>query len=127
MNLKLSFILMCSFVVGCAGRSPQPVAVVQPSDRFMDCPAISAEAQANNIKLQELAGEQGSKTAQNVAAGVVGLFIWPVWFAMDFQGTASSETNALSSRNQCLATLADQRHCGAHVVIAPSAHPAHDA
>ena len=56
------------FLVGCAGRSPQPVAVVQPQDQFMDCTAIIAEVNSNNQKVQELASEKGMKTTQNVAA-----------------------------------------------------------
>jgi hypothetical protein len=28
------------------------------------------------------------KTVQNVAAGVVGIVVWPVWFAMDAKGAA---------------------------------------
>jgi len=96
----------------CAGRSPQPVATVQPQDSFMDCTAIIAEVQANNAKVQQLAGEEGTKTAQNVAAGVAGLFIPVLWFGMDFQGTASKETAALQSRQQYLAALAVQRRCG---------------
>jgi hypothetical protein len=99
-------------LAACAGRSPQPVAVVQPQDRFMDCAAISAEAQANNVKVQQLGGEQGDKVAQNVAAGVAGLFIWPLWFAMDFQGSADKEVSALQSRQQYLTTMAEQRRCG---------------
>jgi len=99
-------------LAGCAGRSPQPVAVIQPQDRFMDCPAIQAEVLANNAKVQELASEGGGKVAQNVAAGVAGLFIWPLWFAMDFQGTSDKETTALNSRQQYLAVLAEQRQCG---------------
>jgi hypothetical protein len=51
--------------------------------------------------------------AQNIAAGVVGLFIWPVWFGMDFQGAAGKEVDALNSRQQYLATLAEERNCGA--------------
>jgi len=100
-------------LVGCAGRAPQPVAIVQPMDPQMDCAAISIEAQANNAKIQALGGEQGNKVAQNVTAGVVGLFIWPVWFAMDFQGAADKEEAAINSRNQYLAVMAQQRHCGA--------------
>lgn len=96
----------------CAGRPPAPVAVVQPNDRYMDCAAINAEAQANTKRIQELASEEGGKVAQNVAAGVIGLFIWPVWFAMDFQGAAAKEVAALQSRQQYLGTLAEQR-CGA--------------
>ena len=106
-------VLLLAAVAGCAGRAPQPVAVVQPQDRYPDCPAIYAEVQANNKKIQDLAGDQGSKVAQNIAAGVVGLFIWPVWFGMDFQGAAGKEVDALNSRQQYLATLAEQRNCGA--------------
>jgi hypothetical protein len=79
----------------------------------MDCAAISIEAQANNTKLQALGGEEADKVAQNVAAGVAGLFIWPLWFAMDFQGSAGKEVAAINSRNQYLASMAQQRHCGA--------------
>ena len=75
----------------CMGRAPQPVAVIQPQDQFMD---------------------NGWKVAQNVAAGVGGVFIWPLWFAMDFQGTADKEATALQSRQQYLGALAVQKRCG---------------
>ena len=80
----------------CAGRAPQPVAVVQPQDRYVDCLAIAAEVQANKQNIQELASGEGSRVGQNVAAGIAGLFIWPLWFAMDFQGTAGKEINNIS-------------------------------
>jgi hypothetical protein len=98
-------------LAGCAGRPPQPVAVVQPQDRYMDCTAIQAEILANNKTIQGLGSEEGSKVAQNVAAGVAGLFIWPLWFAMDFQGAAGKEEAALQSRQEYLASLALQRGC----------------
>lgn len=100
-------------LAGCAGRAPQPVAIVQPTDPLMDCAAISIEAQANNAKLTALGVEEGDKVGQNVAAGVAGLFIWPLWFAMDFQGAAGKEGAAINSRNQYLASMATQRRCGA--------------
>ena len=87
-------------VAGCAGRSPAPVAVVQPQDQFMDCTAILAEVQANNEKVRQLASDSGTKVAQNVAAGVAGLVIPVLWFGMDFQGTADKETAALQNRQQ---------------------------
>lgn len=102
----------------------------------MDCAAINAEVQANNKKVIELGSEEGAKVAQNVAAGVAGLIIWPLWFAMDFQGAAPKEVAALQARQQYLATLAEQR-CGAVMplpiqsvpptattTVAPSAAPA---
>ena len=81
-------IVVALAVGACAGRAPQPVAVVQPQDRYADCAAITAEIEANNQKVSELASEQGLKVGQNVAAGVAGLVVWPLLFAMDFQDTA---------------------------------------
>jgi hypothetical protein len=111
-KILIKAVLPLGVLGACAGRSPQPVAVVQPQDRYADCAAIIAEGPANNTKIQELAGDEGSKVAQNVAAGVVGIFIWPVLFGMDFQGAAGKEVAALQSRQQYLAVLAEQRNCG---------------
>lgn len=105
--------LLAIGLAGCAGRSPQPIAVVQPIDRQMDCTAISAEVQGNNTKVTELGVEQGNKVAQNVAAGAAGLFIPVLWFGMDFQGAADKEISALQSRQQYLAVMATDRRCGA--------------
>jgi hypothetical protein len=112
MRVGLAWALLGALVLGaCAGRDPQMIATVQPQDQFSNCAAISAEIQANNIRVQELADEQGLKVAQNVGAGVAGLFIWPLWFAMDFKGAASKDVAALQGRQQYLASLATER-CG---------------
>jgi hypothetical protein len=95
--------------VACAGRDPQPVATVQPTDAMATCAMIVAEIEANNIKVRELAGEEGAKVAQNVAAGVAGIVIPVLWFGMDFKGAASKEVAALQARQQYLTTLATER------------------
>jgi len=96
-------------VAACAGRDPHPVSVVQPQDAVSDCAMIRAEIEANNVQAQKLADENHAKIAQNVAAGVVGVVIWPVWFAMDAKGAAGTEMDALAARQQYLASLAAQR------------------
>jgi hypothetical protein len=93
----------------CAGRDPHPVAVVQPQDQYSDCAMIRAEIDANNVQAQKLAEENGMKVAQNVAAGVVGVVIWPVWLAMDAKGAAGAEADALKARQEFLLNLAVQR------------------
>jgi len=104
----------------CAGRAPQQIAVVQPQDSSLDCTAIIAETTSNNQRITALATESSNKVAQNVAAGVAGLLIWPLWFAMDFQGAASKDTAALQSRQQYLATLAGQKGCTLPPAPAPA-------
>lgn len=96
----------------CAGRDPQLVAVVQPYDSQMNCAAIFAEIDANNRKIEGLASEKGLKVAQNVLTGVGGLVIPVLWFGMDWKGSQDKEMQALQSRQQYLATLAQQRGCG---------------
>ena len=96
----------------CMGRTPQPVAVIQPQDQMMDCTAIYAETQSNNAKIQQLAKDNGWKVAQNVAAGVAGFVVPVLWFGMDFQGTADKEAQALQARQQYLGALAIQKRCG---------------
>jgi hypothetical protein len=92
---------------------------VQPQDRYSDCTAIAAEIEANNQKVTQLASEQGLKVGQNVAAGVAGLVVWPLLFAMDFQDSAGKEVAALQSRQQYLATLAQQK-CAAAAPALPA-------
>ena len=108
-NRVLAVAIASMLCAACAGRDPQPVAISQPQDATMDCAMIQAEIAANNRRVQELADEQGWKTAQNVAAGAVGLVNWPVWFGMDFKGAAATEAKALESRQHYLATLAAHR------------------
>jgi hypothetical protein len=105
------FAVWAAFIIitGCAGRDPHPVAVVQPQDAQSDCAMIRAEIEANNVQAQKLADENHAKIAQNVAAGVVGVVVWPGWFAMDAKGAAGTEMDALVARQQYLASLASQR------------------
>ena len=111
MNRTIPAIALCAALAACAGRSPAPVAVSQVGDAQRDCHAISAEIVSNNQKLGELGGQKGMKVAQNTAAIVVGLFVWPVLFATDFQGAAATEAEALQKRTEHLATLAREKGC----------------
>lgn len=123
MNRLYFGVIIGMLLSGCAGRDALPVATVQPHDVNSDCAMINAEIGANNIRAESLASEQGYKTAQNVAAGVVGIVIWPVWFAMDSKGAAGTEAAALQGRQQYLASLAAQR-CAKTPVIAQAPAPA---
>ena len=112
MTIQVASALVLALVVGaCAGRSPAPVSVVQPMDDRMDCTAIVAEVQSNDAKISGLGREQGGKVAQNVIAGVAGIFIPILWLGMDFQNSAGKEVAALQQRQNYLAKMAGQRTC----------------
>lgn len=87
-------------VGACAGCDPHP-------DPPSDCATIRAQIEANNEQAEKLAEQNHAKIAQNVAAGVV--VVWPDSFAMDARRAAGTEMDALKSRQQYLATLAEQR------------------
>lgn len=93
----------------CAGRTPQPTALVMVSDTQLDCGAIKAELKINNQKISDLAIERGWKMGQNAVAGIVGLMIWPAWLGLDLQDAAGKEATALSQRNQYLLALAREK------------------
>jgi hypothetical protein len=114
-----SAFVLASLLGACAGRAPAPVPVVQGQDQALDCAAINAEVNANVNKIAALGKESGDKVAQNIAAGVAGLLIWPLWFAMDFQGAADKDTVALQARQSYLATLAGQKGCGQPRAVSP--------
>lgn len=108
--MRILFVaVLAACCAGCAGRDPESIPIVQPQDQYSNCAMISAEVQANNVKVKQLADEQGLKVAQNVAAGVVGIVVWPVWFAMDAKGAATKDVAALQARQQYLAALAVER------------------
>ncbi len=95
-------------MAACAGRDPEPIATVQPWDQTASCTQIRAEIEANNLKVKELADEQGWKAAQNVVTGVGGILIPVLWFGMDWKGSASKDVAALQ-RQQYLTTLATEK------------------
>jgi hypothetical protein len=111
-------------LAACAGRDPQPVATVQPQDANSDCAMINAEIQANNKRAEALASEHDAKVAQNVVAGVVGVVVWPVLFAMDAKGAAATDAAALQARQEYLANLAAIRCAPAPQSAPPAARGA---
>lgn len=94
----------------CAGRDAHPVAASQPQDNSSSCAAVQAELDANNLRISQLGREEGWKVAQNVGAGLVGLFTLGIGFAaMDFKDAAGTERDALETRNRYLAQIAAEK------------------
>lgn len=110
-------------ISGCAGRDAHPVAISQPQDASMACAQIQAEIAGNNQLISDLGSERGAKVAQNIVAGAAGLLIWPIWFAMDFKGAATTDQEALKQRNIYLASMATNERCGSPTTAVAAASP----
>jgi hypothetical protein len=96
----------------CGGRDPQQIQVVQAYDHTSDCTAISAEINANQVRITSLRKESSDTTGKNVALGVAGaILFWPALFAMDFKDGAGKDAASLEARNNYLAQVMAQR-CG---------------
>jgi hypothetical protein len=106
----LVLVVSAASLAGCAGRDPELIPTVQPSDAYASCTQVRAEIEANNVKVKALADEQGLKVAQNVITGVGGIFtLGLTWFGMDFKGAANKDVAALQARQQYLAVLAEEK------------------
>lgn len=104
----ISLAMQMSFA--CAGRDAHPIATTQLQDNTASCTAIQAEADANTLRISQLSHEEGWKVAQNVGAGIVGLFTFGIgWVGMDFKDAAGTERQAIESRNQYLAQLSVEK------------------
>ncbi len=110
---QMASALALAVAVGaCAGRSPDPVAVVQRDGDRLSCASIVAQVAKNDAKIKELGREEGGKVAQNVVYGVAGFFIPLLWVGMDFQNAAAEDVVAVQQRQSYLAKMAEQRACG---------------
>lgn len=103
--------LIALFLAGCAGRSANPIATREVGDNKMECEEILAEMSELDRKARRLMGEQSAKTGKNVAWGVAGLFIWPLWLAMDLSDAERQEAVAMQDRYSHLQRIHAKKDC----------------
>jgi len=104
-------IAMLGFVVGCAGRTANPVPVKQYGDNELSCQQIEEEMIAIDAKVRALVPEVDKKTPTNVALGVTGaIFLVPLFF-MDFSGAEQAEIDAYRARFEFLQSLERRKKC----------------
>ncbi len=103
---------LCLLVAACAGRTPNPVEVSQPTDGLLSCPLILAEISGNTSRARTLLRQQDDADSDNAALAVTGaLLFWPALFFMDLSEADKIEMEALQDRNKYLGTLATQKSC----------------
>jgi hypothetical protein len=113
MSLRLALAASAALALAaCAGRTPAPVSLSQPSDAATSCEGFAAEIAANNARALALVRQQSDTNAKNVGAAVVGVLLFPpLLLAMDLSGADGVELQALRARNEHIASMMRQRNC----------------
>lgn len=115
---KILPLLAILAIANCAGRAPNPVTVIQPGDRNLDCDdleSMMSEIQGNINRLMP----ESEKTGKNVVKGVAGAFFIVPLFFMDFSESEKVEIEAFRSRYNHLARLYNKKGCGKREMINP--------
>ncbi len=111
-NIVLSIaIVMLVFVSGCAGRAANPVAVKEAGDNKMSCEDIVSEMSDLDQRARRLMGEQSSKKGKNIAWGIAGLFLFPLWFGMDLSDAERQDAQAMQDRYRHLDRIYNKKDC----------------
>ena len=110
-KLPVIVLLSCLALQGCAGRTPNPVAVQQFGDEKKSCAAIQQEIAFIDEEIRRLL-PKADKTGSNVALGVAGAFLLVPWFFMDFSKAEQTEIDAYRRRYNHLVILGGENKCG---------------
>ncbi len=108
--LLISSVSLALIIVGCGGKSPNPIASYQPGDEKRSCGGLKAEIAMNEVEVGKLVPYEDA-TGKNVALGVAGAFLIVPWFFMDFKEGEAIELQALRRRNQWLREVAADKDC----------------
>ncbi len=108
--LSTSSVCLALVIVGCGGKSPNPVSLNQPDDEKLSCEGLKSEIAMNEVEIAKLIPREDA-TGKNVVLGVTGFFLIFPWFFMDFKEGEAIEIQALRGRNQRLREVAADKDC----------------
>ena len=103
-------VVISTTLFGCAGKSPNPVMVMQYGDESKSCDALKYEMHSMQNNMRAVLPKT-EKTGKNVALGVTGLFFIVPWFFMDFSDAEQLEYESYRDRYNHLASIAVSKKC----------------
>lgn len=105
-------VLMCAIILtACVGRTPHPISTVQPGDKHLACSQIEAEVIQRQDGLQDLETERATRQQANIAKGIGGILLFPVWFFLDLGSAPETEASAIKKRLNTLKRHANNKDC----------------
>ena len=103
-------VVIAALLVGCGGRSPNPVSRYQAGDERRGCEGLKVEIAHNESEILKLL-PSADATGKNVALGVAGAFFIVPLFFMDFKDAEEIEIKAYRERNLWLREVASRDKC----------------
>mgnify|MGYP006148154555 FL=1 len=111
MNKFSLFGLIFFFLLGCAGKTAQPIRVIEITDSSLTCAQLLANIYNLESSGAELAG-QTNKMGRNAALAVAGALTIVPYFFMDLKQGEAIELNAVRARHMHLSKLYQTNKCG---------------
>ena len=108
--MKYISLLLVLLVIGCGGRSANPIARYQIGDERRGCEGLKVEIAYSESEILKLLPDEDA-TGKNVALGVTGAFFIVPLFFMDFKDAEATEIKAYRERNLWLHELASSKNC----------------
>ena len=113
MNNKVLLVtlLITPLIVGCAGKTANPVMVQQYGDDSRSCDGLEKEMYFIQGEIQQLIPET-QKAGKNTVLGITGIFLIVPLFFMDLSDAEQIEVNAYRQRYNHLLIIAGEKNCG---------------
>ncbi len=99
--------VLCLSLTACAGRTANPIAAKEVTDKEMDCPDLIEEMSDLERKARRLRSEQSSKMVKNVA---LALFP-PAWILLNLGDAERQEASAMQDRYAHLQRISRKKDC----------------
>jgi len=95
---------------GCAGRTANPIPVVQSKDNSLTCEQLDAELVSLGSMARGLS-KQSDKLPKNAALLAAGAFLVVPYFFVDLSETEEQELNAVRARHMRIKRIATDKGC----------------
>lgn len=100
----------CLFMLGCSGRTPDPVLSYMPGDGALSCEELHVEMAKVKQQIALKPAKIKERDARNTGLLGFGFLIYPL-FEMDTLNAEETEINALNARYNHLFVIAVEKGC----------------
>ncbi len=100
----------CIFIIGCAGRDPNPVPLYIPGDENLNCELLKGEISQLQADMEQILPKT-NKAGQNTLCVAGGMILIVPFFFMDLKNAEKVEFEAMRNRHNRLLTYATAKGC----------------